>query len=214
MPAMSSIERAFCRSSPWRGFSSRVLVPWVLGGRTLTGDTLEIGTGSGAMASVLLERFPSMRLRGTDVDPAMVESARARLAPFGARVTVEQADATSLPFPTGRFDAVVSFIMLHHVIDWERALGEAARVLRPGGVLFGYDLVESWPAELLHRLDGSPHRLATTDAIHARLSELGLQDVHTDTSLAGLVTRFGATTPIVEPKNTRAPLPTDTRSPT
>jgi len=194
MPAMSSIERAFCRSGPWRGFSSRVVVPWVLGGRTLTGETLELGTGSGAMASVLLERFPSMRLRATDVDPEMVESAKARLAPFGARVTVEQADATSLPFPTGRFDAVVTFIMLHHVIDWERALGEAARVLRPGGVLFGYDLVESCPAELLHRLDGSPHRLATTEALQARLAALGLQDVHTDTSLAGLVTRFSATT--------------------
>jgi SAM-dependent methyltransferase len=127
---------------------------------------------------------------------------------------VEQADATSLPFPTGRFEAVVSFIMLHHVIDWERALGEAARVLRPGGVLFGYDLVDSWPAELLHRVDGSPHRLATTDAIQARLSELGLHEVRTDTSLAGLVTRFSATTPIVEHESRRPPLPTDTWSTT
>jgi SAM-dependent methyltransferase len=202
VPAMSSIERAFCRSAPWRGFSSRVVVPWVLDGQALTGETLELGTGSGAMASDLLEKFPSMRLTATDVDLQMVETAKARLASFGERVTVEPADATNLPFPPGQFDAVVSFIMLHHVIDWEQALGEAARVLRPGGVLLGYDLVESWPAELLHRLDRSSHRLATAEAIQARLTALGLHDVRIERSLAGLVTRFRATKPIVNAGST------------
>lgn len=204
MPAMSTIERAFCRSAPWRGFSSRVVVPWVLDGRTLTGETLELGTGSGAMAEVLLERFPAMRLRGTDVDAEMVETGQRRLARFGPRVTVEQADATSLPFASGEFDAVVSFLMLHHVIDWERALSEAARVLRPGGTLFGYDLVDSWPAESLHRLDGSPHRLATAGGIRSCLAELGLDDVRTAGSFGGLVTRFSATRPITEPERTSA----------
>lgn len=212
MPAMSTVERAFCRSTPWRGFSSRVVVPWVLDGRTLTGNILELGTGSGAMAEVLLERFPSMCLRGTDVDPEMVESARSRLARFGARVTVEQADATSLPYASGRFDAVVSFIMLHHVIDWERALSEAARVLRPGGSLLGYDLVDSWPAELLHRLDGSPHRLATADAIRGQLTDLGLVDVRAAGSLGGLITRFSATRQIDEDRSTRTAPPSPARS--
>jgi ubiquinone/menaquinone biosynthesis C-methylase UbiE len=192
VPAMSSIERAFCQSAPWRAFSSRVVVPWVLEGRTLDGATLELGSGSGAMAEVLLERFPAMRLRATDVDPNMVEAARRRLARFGARVTVEQADATTLPFPDDEFDSVVSFIMLHHVIDWERALGEVTRVLRPGGEVFGYDLVDSWPARTLHQLDGSPHRLATAPAIRDRLAALGLRDVSIDSSLGGIVTRFRA----------------------
>jgi hypothetical protein len=88
--------------------------------------------------------------------------------------------------------------MLHHVIDWERMLSEATRVLRPGGTLLGYDLVESWPVETLHRLDGSPHRLATTDGIHARLGELGLDDVRTAVSFGGLVTRFSATRPVTD----------------
>jgi ubiquinone/menaquinone biosynthesis C-methylase UbiE len=202
MPAMSTIERAFCRSGPWRGFSGRVVVPWVLDGRTLTGDTLELGTGSGAMAEVLLERFPAMRLRGTDVDAEMVETGKRRLARFGPRVTVEQADATSLPFASGEFDAVLSFLMLHHVIDWERTLSEAARVLRPGGMLFGYDLVDSWPAETLHRLDGSPHRLATADGIRSCLVDVGLDDVRTAGSLGGLVTRFSAVRPITEHERT------------
>lgn len=72
-------------------------------------------------------------------------------------------------------------------------MSEAARVLRSGGGLFGYDLVDSWPAETLHRLDGSPHRLATADGIRRRLAELGLDDVRTDDALRGLVTRFSAT---------------------
>jgi SAM-dependent methyltransferase len=212
MPAMSRVERAFCTSSPWRGFSSHVVVPWVLDGRVLTGETLELGTGSGAMAEVLLERFPTMRLRATDVDPAMVESARNRLARFGSRVAVEQADTTSLPFATGQFDAVVSFIMLHHVINWEQALGEAGRVLRPGGTVFGYDLVDSWPARILHRLDGSPHRLATADAIRDRLIELGLHDVRAGSSLGGLVTRFSASAPATEREGADTAHPSHARS--
>jgi ubiquinone/menaquinone biosynthesis C-methylase UbiE len=202
MPAMSTIERAFCRSAPWRGFSSHVVVPWVLESRTLTGDTLELGTGSGAMAEVLLERFPSMCLHGTDVDPTMVETARWRLARYGARASVDEADATSLPFADRQFDAVVSFLMLHHVIDWEHALSEAARVLRPGGRLFGYDLVDSWPAETLHRLDGSPHRIATAHGIRARLVQIGLDDARTADSFGGLVTRFSATRPVAERQST------------
>jgi len=198
---MSTIERAFCRSRPWRSFSSRIVVPWVLDGRILAGEILELGTGSGAMAEVLLERFPAMRLHGTDVDPEMVEGARCRLARFGPRVTVEQADATALPHASGQFDAVVSFLMLHHVGDWEGALREAARVLRPGGMVFGYDLVGSWPAEMLHRLDGSPYRLATPEGTRGELTKLGLDEVRTAGSFAGLVTRFSAARQVTEDEN-------------
>jgi SAM-dependent methyltransferase len=66
------------------------------------------------------------------------------------------ADAPRLLFAADRFDAVLSFVMLHHVIDWEAALDEAIRVLRPGGVLVGYDLVASHPRPLA--APGAPAR--------------------------------------------------------
>ena len=42
-------------------------------------------------------------------------------------------DVQNLDFPDAGFDAVVAAWMLYHVPDLDRALGECARVLRPGG---------------------------------------------------------------------------------
>lgn len=205
MPTMSRIEQAFCRSLPWRTFTRRVVFPWAIGDVDLRGDVLELGSGSGAMAVELLDRYPDIRLVATDVDPAMREAARHRLAPYGDRAEVREADATSLPFDDGSFDAVVSFIMLHHVIDWEQALGEITRVLRPGGILAGYDLVESGISRLTHRLDRSPHRMSTPAALRARFGGLPIDDLTVSTSLAGLVARFRG-------RRSAEPVPTITRS--
>lgn len=190
MPAMSTVERALCRSLPWRLFTRRVVVPWVIGPAELHGDVLELGSGSGAMAEELLERYPGIRMTVTDVDPAMRVAAARRLERFGDRARVQEADATQLPFGDASFDGVVSFIMLHHVIAWEDALAETARVLRPGGLLAGYDLMRSGPNRLLHRHDDAGHRLATADALHSRLAALPLADVTVRPGLGGTVARF------------------------
>ncbi|BBZ10249.1 methyltransferase domain-containing protein [Mycobacterium branderi] len=47
--------------------------------------------------------------------------------------------------------------MLHHIIDWERAVAEVVRVLRPGGTFVGYDLARTPLASLFRRIDGSAH---------------------------------------------------------
>src|SRR5688500_7846379 len=138
---MSRFEATWWRSVPWRAFAQKVVLPWALQGTELSGHVLEIGGGSGAMAEQLLLRYPDLQLTVTDFDPEMVSTARERLAPFGDRVTVEEADATNLRFADARFDTVLSFIMLHHVIDWEQAFREALRVTRPGGLVVGYDLL-------------------------------------------------------------------------
>jgi ubiquinone/menaquinone biosynthesis C-methylase UbiE len=157
------------------------------------------------MAEELLAKFPSIRLTATDVDPVMVEAAARRLTPLGDRVEVRQADATGLPFPDGRFDAVVSFIMLHHTVQWEHALGEAARVLRPGGHLAGYDVLLSRPARALHRLDMSPHRLATTMELAECLGQLPFAEVRVQPALGSLVARFaGRRTEGIVDRTTRA----------
>ena len=192
MPVMSAIEQAWCRSLPWRAFTRRVVFPWALGTIDLRGDVLELGSGSGAMAEELLDHYPSIRLMATDVDPAMRSAAEARLARFGERVEVRHADAADLPFDDSCFDAVISFIMLHHVLDWERALAEAARVLRPGGSFSGYDLVESGLSRLTHRLDRSPHRMASVEELRDRLRDLPFDDITVAPGLGGLVARFRA----------------------
>ena len=123
MSEMSMLAEAVCVSPPYRALARWVVLPWALQGLRLTVQALEIGSGSGVMAAQLLRKFPELRIVATDYDPDMVATAARRLAPFGERATVQAVDATSLPFPDDRFDVVLSFAMLHHVVDWEPAVG-------------------------------------------------------------------------------------------
>ena len=191
MPVMSLIEGAFCRSAPWRALARRTVLPWALGGEELTGKVLEIGGGSGAMADGIARMLPDVHLTVTDIDDDMVATARRRLAQHG-NVTVQPADVTTLPFDDASFDAVTSYLMLHHVIAWREALVEAARVLRPGGVLRGYDLTDTRTARLIHRLDGSPHLLLSPEELRTGLAGAGFENVDVRSSAAGHIMRFGA----------------------
>jgi ubiquinone/menaquinone biosynthesis C-methylase UbiE len=88
-------------------------------------DALEVGCGTGL---VLSRVAPVVRsLHGVDLSPGMIRKARDR----GFDVSV--ASATSLPFADASFDVAFSFKVLAHVPDLPRALGEMARVVRPGG---------------------------------------------------------------------------------
>lgn len=77
-----------------------------------------------------LDRIPAgWRLTLTDLSAGMVDRARAVL---GDRAEYAVADVQELPFPDASFDAAIANHMLFHVEDRQRALGEIARVLRPG----------------------------------------------------------------------------------
>ena len=192
MPVMSSVERAFCRSGPWRYVAERYVLPWALDGVRATGQVLEIGGGSGAMAQAMARRFPEATVTVTDVDDVMVRSASQRLREM-SNVSVERADVTGLPYDSASFDVVTSYLMLHHVIDWETALAEAARTLRQGGLLVGYDLTNTALARLVHRLDGSPHRIISPVELAQGLVAASLKDVTVKVSARGHLMRFRAT---------------------
>jgi ubiquinone/menaquinone biosynthesis C-methylase UbiE len=153
---MSRFERAFCCGAVWRSSSSAIARE--LCAQRLGRDVLEIGAGSGSVAQQLLSDAPELAWTAIDIDPHMTQAAATRLRGF-AGASVRTADATAMPFPDDSFDSVVGCLMLHHIIDWERAVAEVARVLRPGGIFVGYDLTRTPLASLFHRLDGSPHRL-------------------------------------------------------
>lgn len=190
MPKMAPSEVRLCAGGLWSAFARRVVLPWAVGRESVGPEALEVGGGAGAMAEQLLARRTELRLTVTDVDEQMVDVARARLARFGDRATVQEADATALPFADESFDTIVSFIMLHHVVDWERALAEAFRVLRPGGSLVGYDLLSTGLNRLIHRLDGSPHRLVALDELRTALDHLPVDRAVLVPSLAGHAVRF------------------------
>jgi hypothetical protein len=83
-----------------------------------------------------------------------------------------------------------------HVIDWEAVLGEAVRMLRPGGVLIGYDLMASRLARWLHQAEGPRHRLMTLGQLRDRLGDLPTEMTTVRAGLAGLVGRFRARKPL------------------
>ena len=180
------------------------MVPWATQGLPVTGDVLEIGGGSAAMAAALARSHPQVRLTTTDADPVMVEAAQQCLTGFPL-AQARQADATRLPFEDASFDTVVSFLMLHHVIEWERTVTEVARVLRPGGAFVGYDLLASRAASWVHLADRSPHRLIEPGAFGPALRRAGLEPVQLRDSFGGRVLRFVAQ----KPASTQGPVGND-----
>ena len=104
------------------------------------GAVLEFGCGTGRLAARLLsERLPAgARYLGLDVSPRMVGLARAAVAPWGERARVDlTGGSVELPAGDGSFDRFVSTYVLDLLSPADAAalLGEAHRVLRPGGLL-------------------------------------------------------------------------------
>ncbi|HEX5266836.1 MAG TPA: class I SAM-dependent methyltransferase [Acidimicrobiales bacterium] len=186
---MSPVEVFLCRNPLWCAVAGKVVLPWSLQGYEPLGEVLEIGAGSGAMAAELLARSGTIAMTVTDFDPGMVAAATARLARFGDRATARQADATALPFPDWSFDAVLSWIMLHHTVEWEKALAESVRVLRPGGHVVAYDLLSTGPTRRLHR-GRSTHRTLRLGELRAVVAELPVDQAVITPGLGGLVVRF------------------------
>lgn len=173
---LQGLEKRFCSSALWRIATQRAVIPWIVAFTDhelpADADVLEVGSGGGFNAQALLRRFPNWRLTATDYDPEMVELARRRLAGFGERVELEEADATALRYRDASFDVVISIGVLHHVGAWEKAMTEAARVLRPGGAFLAVDLLDGFFMGPLRRAF-PPVRTYTSIQVLGRLPGAG-----------------------------------------
>lgn len=103
-------------------------------------QVVELGIGSGALAERCLRAFRVAHLIGLDADPAMLDQAAHRLAPYASRVTLTAGDFSLGVLPAG--DAFVASLALHHLhtpVDKQRVYRRIARSLRPGGLLVSAD---------------------------------------------------------------------------
>jgi SAM-dependent methyltransferase len=106
------------------------------GALTPASRVLEVGIGTGRIALPLVSHVQA--LFGVDVARPMLDRLCTKRA--GEPVYVAQGDATRLAFLSRAFDAVVCVHVLHLISDWQGALDEVARVLRPGGrLLIGWN---------------------------------------------------------------------------
>jgi ubiquinone/menaquinone biosynthesis C-methylase UbiE len=97
-----------------------------------TDRVLDIGTGAGHTAIAFAPYVASVV--AYDLTPAMLEETERNAASRGVtNLTTHQGAAENLPFDNESFEIVVCRYTTHHFIDLPRAVGEMARVLKPGG---------------------------------------------------------------------------------
>jgi ubiquinone/menaquinone biosynthesis C-methylase UbiE len=116
-----------------------------------SGATLEIGAGTG----LNLAHYPSTVSELILAEPGehMARHLRKNAAAAGRALEVVEAPAERLPFDDDRFDTVVCTLVLCTVPDAPAAIGEAARVLRPGGRLLFLEHVRAEDPRLVRWQD-------------------------------------------------------------
>lgn len=111
-------------------------------------NLLDIATGTGDLALAIKRALPEIDVLGTDFCRPMLDVAVRR-----GLTNVLEADAMNLPLPDASFDAATVAFGLRNMADYEKALREFRRVLRPGGHLLVLDF--SMPENIL----AAPYRL-------------------------------------------------------
>jgi len=113
-----------------------VYAPWLkeaVGFQSFAGRrVLEIGPGLGTDHAQFARA--GARLYAIDLTATHLALTRQRFALETLETRLARADAELLPFVDASFDVVYSFGVLHHTPDTQKAVEEARRVLRPGGL--------------------------------------------------------------------------------
>lgn len=151
-------------------------------GRLLAGrrDVLDAGCGYGRIALPLAQA--GHRVLGVDLDPALVAAARSAARGLGLALRYRVGDIRALPAADASQDAVLClWSTFQHLLvraDRRRFLGEALRVLRPGGrlVLEMTDAGEPALAARLARDGGGRDRRIAAWRLHGSVIRCYLHD--------------------------------------
>ena len=118
---------------------------------------LDVGAGYGPVSKFILDQCPHATCIAQDGSTPMLQRAQQRMAGYGARFAISQADLFDpdwVPTQYGPFDAAVSASCLHNLRDFQR-ISEIYRDIRahlkPGGVFLNLDLFNAPTPELQQR---------------------------------------------------------------
>ena len=143
------------------------------------GEILDVGTGPARLPIALCRADRRSRVLGIDLAGPMLDLGRRNVAEAALtdRIRFARGDAKCLPFPDGRFEAVLSNTILHHIPEPTLALEEMVRLVAPGGTLMIRDLARpSDEAELVALVqrhastEPVPARILFRDSLHASLT--------------------------------------------
>lgn len=149
---------------------------------------VDVGCGSGALLSRLMQRCPDAELLGVDLSPAMLRVARRAV---GADVTLVAGHADALPLAEGAADVLASVNVLHFCSEPAAALAHWHTRLAPGGQLvlvdWCADYWATWMIDACLRWRGrQPGRALTLEACRAMIEGAGFSEVSADRRRLGV----------------------------
>jgi ubiquinone/menaquinone biosynthesis C-methylase UbiE len=157
---------------------------------------LDIGCGTGTLATRIKQLYPDVTVAGLDPDPKALVRARRKAQRAGTSVQFDQGFSDALPYPAASFDRVFSSFMFHHLPadQREKTLREVRRVLAPRGSLhlLDFDRPDQPPARsLAARIHSSKHLRDNSEnnilGLMKQAGLVGVKKVMARTMLFGLL---------------------------
>ncbi|MGC1481382.1 MAG: ubiquinone/menaquinone biosynthesis methyltransferase [Chthoniobacterales bacterium] len=126
----------------WRAQAANIVKSWC------PNVVLDLATGSGDLALVLNRELPNAQVIAADFCEPMLREAQKKSVP-----NLIAADGTRLPFADAAFDALTVAFGLRNMADYDVALDQMARVIRPGGhvLVLDFSLPQSPILRTLYR---------------------------------------------------------------
>jgi ArsR family transcriptional regulator len=132
----------------------------------------DLGCGTGQLSAALAPFVA--RVIAVDASPAMLQAARKRLQ-HAPNIDLRRGELEALPIDDARLDAAMLMLVLHHVPDPGRAIGEVMRTLKPGGRAIIVDMLPH-DREIYRQQMGHVWLGFGEDHLRALLAEAGFEN--------------------------------------
>ncbi len=147
---------------------------------------LEIGCGDGRGLVYLHQLCQPQQLIGLDLDANMLNRTQRTLNKQHIKATLIESSATQIALEDNSVDLVMSFGCVHHIPNWQVALTELKRVLKPGGYFYAEEFYRPLlEAPLFKQLVPHPPQRFSHQEFITELNNQGLNVVR-DKNIAGL----------------------------
>ena len=174
-----------------------------------TDSVLDVGCGIGGAARYIADRV-GCHITGIDLTPEYIECARALTERVGLtdRVDFVVGSALAMPCAAQSFDAVITLHAAMNIADRGRLYRDIARVIKPGGTLCIYDVMQQGQGRLRFPVPWATSEeishLMTPEALLVHLQENGFRIVYVE-NRTDFALEFFATAMAVADDATRSP---------